>query len=70
MKKYSFILLLLGIALSSCSSYQYTARKTNVQRRDINTSEKMAGIHVDYTRQVIATSDFQLTRQAAIQEAE
>ena len=70
MKKYSFILLLLGIALSSCSSYQYTARQTNVQRRDINTSEKMAGIDVDYTRQVIATSDFQLTRQSAIQEAE
>lgn len=70
MKKYSFILLLLGIALSSCSTFQYTARQTNVQRSDISTHEQMAGLDVDYSRQVTATSNFQLTRQIAIQEAE
>lgn len=70
MKKINFILLLLGIALSSCSTYQYTARQTNVHRRAIETHEQMAGIDVDYSRQVTATSDFQLTRQDAINEAE
>lgn len=70
MKKINFILLLLGIALSSCSTYQYTARQTNVHRRAIDTHEQMAGIDVDYSRQVTATSDFQLTRQDAINEAE
>lgn len=60
----------MGVALSSCSSFQYTARQTNVQRHAIDTHEQMAGIDVDYNRQVTATSDFQLTRQAAIQEAE
>ena len=70
MKKINFILLLLGIALSSCSTYQYTARQTNVHRRAIDTHEQMAGIDVNYGKQVTATSDFQLTRQDAVQEAE
>lgn len=70
MKKYYLIVLLIGIAMSSCTTYQYTARQTNVQRRTINTHEQMAGIDVDYTKQVTATSDFQLTRQDAINEAE
>ena len=70
MKKINFIWLLLGIALSSCSTYQYTARQTNVQRRTIDTHEQMAGIDVDYTKTVTATSNFQLTRRDAIEEAE
>ena len=70
MRKNHLILLLVVMALSSCSTYQYTARQTNVQRRDICTHEQMAGIDVNYGKQVTATSDFQLTRQDAIQEAE
>lgn len=70
MRKNHLILLLVVIALSSCSTYQYTARQTNVQRRDIHTHEQMAGIDVNYEKQVTATSDFQLTRQDAIREAE
>ena len=70
MRKIYLILVLVVAALSSCSTYQYTARQTNVQRRDIHTHEQMAGIDVNYGKQVTATSDFQLTRQDAVQEAE
>lgn len=71
MKKFNFFLLLLGVvALSSCSTYQYSARQTNVARRSINTYEQMASIDVDYSKQVTATSKFQHTVRAAIQEAE
>ena len=70
MKKCYFFLLLLSIIFTSCSSYQYSARQINVQRQSIGNHEQMANIDVDYTKQVTATSEYQLTRQDAIQEAE
>lgn len=71
MKKTHLILLVLfAAALTSCSTVQYSARQVDVQRRNIGTHEQMAGVTVDYTRQVTATSDYQMTRNDAIQEAE
>ena len=70
MKKCYFFLLLLSIIFTSCSSYQYSARQINVQRQSIGNHEQMANIDVDYTKQVTATSEYQITRQDAIQEAE
>ena len=71
MKNYHSILLVLAVAaLSSCTTYQYTARQTNVNRRSIDTPEKMAGVDIDYSKQVTATSEYQLTRNDAIAEAE
>lgn len=70
MKKFNFFLLLLGVVLSGCSAYQYSARQTNVARRSINTYEQMASIDVDYSKQVTATSNFHQTKKTAINEAE
>ena len=70
MKKCYFFLLLMSIIFTSCSSYQYSARQINVLRQSIGSHEQMANINVDYTKQVTATSEYQLTRQDAIEEAE
>lgn len=63
-------LLLVGVLFCSCSTYQYTARQVDVLRRSIGTQEQMAGVEVNYGKQVAATSDYQLTRRDAIEEAE
>jgi len=65
-----YLSLLLGIVLTSCSTYQYTARQTDVRQAPIEMTDQMVGLTVDYTRQVSATSDYQLTRKDAIAEAE
>lgn len=64
--------LLLGLmaVLSGCSTYQYSARQVNVNRRDIATKRQAAEIVVDYSRTVTATSDYSMTRKDAIEEAE
>ena len=63
-------LLLIGVVCTGCSTYQYTARQVDVLRRSIGTQEQMAGIDVNYDKQVSGTSDYQLTRHDAIEEAE
>lgn len=45
-------------------------RQVNVQGRKIDMEEQMAGVVVDYSRTVTATSEYQLTKRDAIAEAE
>ena len=71
MKKTIYLsLLLVGVVCTGCSTYQYTARQVDVLRRSIGTQEQMAGVEVNYDKQVSGTSDYQLTRRDAIEEAE
>lgn len=71
MKQSHFLpLMLLALFMSSCTTYQYTARQTEINRRPMDTKEQRAGIRVDYTKRVTATSSYQLTRKDAIAEAE
>ena len=63
-------LLLVALAMMSCSTYQYTARQTDVRQRSIGATEQMAGLTVNYDREVTATSDYQLTKKDAVSEAE
>lgn len=66
-----FILpLLMAAALTSCSTFQYSSRSVDVNNRSIGTKETAAEVVVDYGRTVTATSDFQLTKNEAIREAE
>ena len=69
-KSIIYVLMLAGIVCSSCSTYQYTGRQVDVLRRSIRTSEQMAGIDVNFAKHVTATSDYQLTRKDAIEQAE
>lgn len=69
-KSIIYVLMLAGIVCSSCSTYQYTSRHVDVLRRSIRTSDQMAGIDVNFDKHVTATSDYQLTRKDAIEQAE
>ena len=70
MKKFILPLIAVVAVLSGCTTYQYSARQVDVNRRAIDSKEQMAGVVVDYSRQVTATSDFQSSRKNAIAEAE
>ena len=71
MKRISiFSFILLSMFLASCTTYQYTARQTEINNRQMDTKVQRAEIKVDYNHQVTATSNFQLTRKDAIAEAE
>ncbi len=56
--------------LTSCTVYQYTGRQTDIRNRGIDGTEQRAGIKVDYNKRVTATSNYQITRSDAINEAE
>lgn len=72
MKKALFfaVLLLSCLWMTSCTTYSFMGRQVNVQGRKIDMEEQMAGVVVDYSRTVTATSEYQLTKRDAIAEAE
>ena len=72
MKKALFfvVLLLSCLWMTSCTTYSFMGRQVNVQGRNIDMEEQMAGVVVDYSRTVTATSEYQLTKRDAIAEAE
>lgn len=72
MKKQLILLLpIVAIAmLTGCSTYQYSSRSVDIDRTPIGTKKAAAEIVVDYSRTVTATSEYQLTKNDAIREAE
>ena len=71
MKKIILLPLLAMVAfLTGCSSFSFTARQVDVRKTPIVPHEPTAGLVVDYSRQVTATSDYTATKRDAIAEAE
>lgn len=72
MKRQLFKLLpLLAIAsLTGCSTYQYTSRYMGVDRDPINSKQMLAEVDVNFNLKVTSTSNFCLTKNDAIREAE
>lgn len=71
MKQFHFLpLMLAAVLMTGCSTYQFSARQTDVNQRPIDSKDQMVSISVDYNRQVTATSDYQMSRKDAIAEAE
>ena len=71
MKKIILLPLLAMVAfLTGCSSFSFTARQVDVRKTPIVPHEPTAGLVVDYSRQVTATSDYTATKKDAIAEAE
>lgn len=71
-KKQLLIAVVLGciaIVQMGCTSYMYTSRSTKVNRIDINSSEQVADITVNYQKTVTAVSDFQKFPSEAKQQA-
>lgn len=69
MKKVLFPLF-MALMLTSCSTYQYSARTVGVNRQPIQTKEAAVEVVPDYGRVVTATSDYHITQKDAITEAE
>ena len=68
MKKF-IMPLAMALVLTGCSTYQYSARTVGIERHPVSSKEIAAEIVPDYDRTVTATSDYQLTRNDAINEA-
>ncbi len=68
--KITLLVLVVGAFFSSCSTYQYTARQVNVNTRNLDSKQQMAGVKIDFNRKVTAKSDYQISKSEAIREAE
>ena len=60
----------MAFVLTGCSTYQYSSRSVGVDNRNVGAKETAAELIVDYNRSVTATSDYQMSKQEAIKEAE
>lgn len=56
------------LLLSSCSSYQYTARQTVVERQNITMAPTIVDVKPDYTKRVEVTSKWCKTKDEALNE--
>ena len=65
-----FLFILLCVSMASCTTYQFTARQTEINRRQMDTKVQRAALKIDYNHKVTATSNYQITRKDAIAEAE
>lgn len=70
MKKLILPFFVMAVVSTGCSTYRYTARTTDVNRRAIETKDAAVEVVPDYSRTVKAKSDFQLTPRDAMAEAE
>lgn len=63
----SFVVALM--ALSSCSTYQYTARQVSVEKQNIMVTPTIVDVQVDYSKRINGVSRPCKTKQEAIEEA-
>lgn len=65
-----FLFFALMLTMSSCSTFQYTARQVDVNGRNLSSKQQAAGLQIDFNRQVTATSEYQVSKKDAMKEAE
>lgn len=69
MKKITFVALCAVLfVLSSCSTYQYTARQLNIERQNVIMTPTVVDINADYTKRVDVTSGWCATKEDAMNE--
>lgn len=61
-------LMAVVLVLSSCSTYQYTARQTNINRQDINMAPTVVDVKPDYSKRIEVTSGWCDTKEEAMNE--
>ncbi|MBR4704545.1 MAG: hypothetical protein IKP02_02960 [Paludibacteraceae bacterium] len=61
-------LMAVALVLSSCSTYQYTARQTNINRQDINMAPTVVDVKPDYAKRIEVTSGWCNTKEEAMNE--
>ena len=69
MKKLSIInFCAVVLALTSCTSYQYTARQTQIVRQDIQTTPTVVDVRPDYNKRITVTSGWNSSKEDAMNE--
>jgi hypothetical protein len=58
----------IALIFSGCSSYQYTARQTNVIRENITMSPTIVDVRPDYEKRIEVTSNWCKTEKEAMDE--
>ena len=61
-------IFVIALLLSSCSTYQYTARQTHVERQNITMSPTIVDVKPDYTKRIEVTSKWCKTKDEALNE--
>lgn len=61
---------LLSLMMSSCTTYSYTSRSTSIRPNEMSSRSLGAEINVDFSRRVTATSDPQILKSDAINNAQ
>lgn len=61
---------LLSLMMSSCTTYSYTSRSTSIRPNEMSSRSLGAEINVDFSRRVTATSDPQILKADAINNAQ
>ena len=61
-------LMAVMLVLSSCSTYQYTARQTDINRQNITMSPTIVDVRADYTKRVEVYSSWCDSKEEAINE--
>lgn len=60
----------LALVLTSCSTYQYSARHAAIDRHDILATPTVVDVRADFTKRVDVTSNWQRTKEDAIAECQ
>lgn len=60
----------LSMFLTSCTTYSYTSRSTSINQNAMNSKSLGAEVDVDFSRKVTATSEAQVLKIDAINEAQ
>ncbi len=68
--KFVFCALVVAACCSCSATYQYTARKVDVNTRDINPTQQAVSVKTDFSKHVTATSDYHFFVSSAKKEAE
>lgn len=64
-----FIAVALVALMSSCSSYTYTSRSTNINTNDLNATAMIVDVRPDFSRRIVTVSERQKTMELALAQA-
>lgn len=64
------VVALLSLLITGCTTYSYTSRSTSIRPNTISSKSVGAEIDVDFSRKVTATSDAQVLKNDAINDAQ
>jgi len=69
-KLFSTGIVLISLLLSSCTTYQYSARQTNIERPDITAMPTVVDVTADYSKRVEVVSNWHSSKEDAINECQ